>query len=93
MRSASDLDRAHHVFNKVFGNSFFSFPPFFWGGGGGGFVLSLFLSFLCRFLESLLVVVVECGESFKVTDGCMGEREMFRRVLISGRKGVGCGVE
>ncbi len=87
MRSASDPDRAHHVFNKVFGSSFCSFPLFFGGGG------ALFLPFLCRFLESLLVVVVECGESFKVTDGCMGEREMLRRVLISGRKGVGCGVE
>jgi hypothetical protein len=69
------------------------FHLFLRGWGVGGFVLSLFLPFLCRFLESLLVVVVECGESFKVTDGCIGEREMFRRVLISGRKGVGCGVE
>ncbi len=50
----------------------FAFSTFF--AGGGGFVLSLFLPFLCRFLESLFVVVVECGESFKVTDGWERER-------------------
>ncbi len=62
MRSVSDTDRAHHVFNKVFGSSFCSFPPFFAGGGEGGVLFCPF-SFpscvvsLSPFLLSLLNVV------------------------------------